>query len=347
MVMDPQNPISRAGGSGYLDTGALTSVFPVTYSLLSADALLMTITREYDIGAPISCALLASGLNDTYLLRTFEGPFILRVYRAQWRSLSEIHYELELLTYLGRKGAPVATPIARRDGDLARGVRAPEGVRQMVLFTHAPGAPARLREADAFAMGRATADLHRMAGGFTSPQARQELDLDALISTPLRLAEPFFAHREAEWLYLRRLARKLKQRIKALAGQGLDWGVIHGDATERNAYVTDSYGATFFDFDYSGNGWRAYDLAAFLMHARKAENAEAVWLAYIRGYLERRTLGEADRAAIPLMLAARYYWGMGIRPANAGFDIGAVLDDAYLDRMVAYLRQWEAERIPD
>jgi Ser/Thr protein kinase RdoA (MazF antagonist) len=70
-----------------------------------------------------------------------------------------------------------------------------------------------------------------------------------------------------------------------------------------------------------------------------------LWEAYLHGYTEQRPLGEEEYEAIPLSLAARHYSSIGLTATVASEDIQAPLDDAYLDRMVAYLRQWEAERI--
>ena len=53
-------------------------------------------------------------------------------------------YELDLLTHLQRKGAPVSSPIPRKDGSFTHLLHAPEGDRYAVLFTYAPGDAALL-----------------------------------------------------------------------------------------------------------------------------------------------------------------------------------------------------------
>ena len=52
--------------------------FPVTHSILSTAALLALVMPDYPIGTPIDCKLLGCGLNDTYLVKTTAGRFILR-----------------------------------------------------------------------------------------------------------------------------------------------------------------------------------------------------------------------------------------------------------------------------
>jgi len=80
----------------------LQYIFPVTHSILSAEALLSEVAAHYDFDTPIACTLLKSKLNDTYLLRTRQAQYILRVYRTRWRSLAEIHYELDWLLHLSK-----------------------------------------------------------------------------------------------------------------------------------------------------------------------------------------------------------------------------------------------------
>ena len=40
---------------------------------------------------------------------------------------------------------------------------------------------------------------------------------------------------------------------------------------------------------------------------------------------------------MPLFLAARYFWSLGLAMINEDEYIGTPLDDAYIDRMITYL----------
>ena len=76
--------------------------FPVSYSVLSRQALLSKVLPAYDIGQRIDCQVLSHGLNDSYLVSTAKGHFLLRVYQAprdlgySWRSESEILAEKDV-----------------------------------------------------------------------------------------------------------------------------------------------------------------------------------------------------------------------------------------------------------
>src|SRR5690348_14712955 len=106
--------------------------FPAIHSTLAGDALLNRILLAYEIGAPRQCKLLQRLLNDTYLVETDPGEsgldkYILRVYRAGWRTESDIRYEIDVLHALDQQGIPVAMPLPRRDGDYLCIVSALEG----------------------------------------------------------------------------------------------------------------------------------------------------------------------------------------------------------------------------
>jgi Ser/Thr protein kinase RdoA (MazF antagonist) len=212
-------------------------LFPVTSSLLSAKALLTEVMTDYALSQPVACQLLRRGLSDTYLVRTLHDPYILRIYRPTWRSVSEILYEMDMLSYLRQHGAPVSAPLRRKDGSFIHGLSAPEGIRYMALFTYAKGEEPSLSAEQGIQMGVAMAAIHQASEGFSSQYARFPLDVDHLIHIPLRLAEPYLRHRPEDVAFLSRLANALSKHILSLAPR-LDWGICHGDGTERNAHIT-------------------------------------------------------------------------------------------------------------
>jgi Ser/Thr protein kinase RdoA (MazF antagonist) len=252
---------------------------------------------------------------------------------------------MEMLCYLSQHGASVSEPLKRKDGLFIHGLNAPEGTRQMALFTYAQGEPPVLTEEQSYQMGRATAQLHQAAEGFTSPHIRFALDVNHLLHDPLRRAKPYLHHRPDDLSFLFTLADVLDKRLHELAPL-LDWGICHGDATERNAHITTDGQVTFFDFDCGGLGWRAYDLATFRMNARKREQGTLLWAAYLRGYTATRPLSPADLEAEPLLFVARIFWSLGIFPATASDDLAEPLNDAFMNRQLRFLRPWAAQQFP-
>lgn len=80
-----------------------------------------------------------------------------------------------------------------------------------------------------------------------------------------------------------------------------------------NNFFTPDGAITVFDFDHSGFGWRAYDLAAFLWGA-PPERRDAV----LAGYEALRPLTAAEKALLPDFLRVRAIWDDG--------DISAMVD---------------------
>lgn len=187
--------------------------FPVTSSVLSAEALRQEVALAYPIGEPLDCKLIRRGLSDSYLLRMAETSYVLRIYRPNWRTVSEILYEMDMLCYLAQHGAPISIPLKRKDGMFIHGLLALEGMRQMALFTYAQGEPPILTEEQSYQMGRATALIHLFSEGFTSSHPRFALDVDHLIHFPLSRALPYLEHRPDDLAFLRTLAEMVLAEI--------------------------------------------------------------------------------------------------------------------------------------
>lgn len=337
--------VAEASDGNRREATAPVAPFPVAYSLLSTEALLAEVARTYTVGRPMDGVLVRSYVNDVYAISTSTGRYILKVYRARWRSSSEIAWEVDALAHLSAKGVAVAAAIPRRDGRLIGTLHAPEGTRYAVLFDHAEGAkPVPPFTAPLYYhFGRAAARMHQALNDFTSVHARVPLDLTYLIDRPLMALRPRLAHRADDWDFLVRFADKVRDCITILAARGLDWGVCHGDMTLDNLHVASDNRVIFYDFDSGGPGWRAYDLPGIYQFGRGAN-----WDAFLAGYTEVRPFGPADLAAVPYFAAANGLWSMGGRVRNWTAWSGAWLStDTYFDEQLAQWREWDAAELTE
>src|SRR5262245_20803247 len=100
----------------------------ITRSILSARALAQLLEQTYSLAA-VQCQLIKAMILDTYRVTTSSGPFILRVYPHDRRTLAEITAELDFLAFLSAAGAPVSVPIPSRNGQRLLEIAAPEGTR--------------------------------------------------------------------------------------------------------------------------------------------------------------------------------------------------------------------------
>ena len=84
-------------------------VTPV-HTVFHKDKLFAALADAYDIGTPSCSRFVSNGLNDTYIVETNRGSFVLRIYKHNWRTEADIRFELELLIHLQNRGIPVSVP---------------------------------------------------------------------------------------------------------------------------------------------------------------------------------------------------------------------------------------------
>jgi Ser/Thr protein kinase RdoA (MazF antagonist) len=321
--------------------------FPVIISTLSPQTLIEEILPGYGIGGVRECKFYSGGFNHTYRVKMVAGEtYYLRAYRPQWRALEDILYELDVLEHLERKGFPAARPVLYKDNRSYCAVEAPEGRRYLALFTEAPGVEVSYaQEPSIFARhyGQAVALMHNSLDDFSSPHHRFQLDLDYFTLQPLRTIQPFLSHHPKDWEYVQHFAATLRKRILELPEEALEKGFCHGDLQGYHANLASDGTLTFFDFDCSGYGYRAYDLAVFLWCCRLQDAVQTRWEAFLSGYQEKRTLQELDVSAAPLFACARYLWHMGVHTQNSpdwGIDF---LNDEYFGSHLTRLRAAEED----
>jgi Ser/Thr protein kinase RdoA (MazF antagonist) len=317
--------------------------FPVMHSVIAPEALVTHVTRFFPVDAPATCELLKQGLNDTYLLRAGKTRFIVRAYSAR-RESSEVAYELALLLHLVSRGVRVSVPLAARDGRHESPIRAPEGTRSVALFSYADGAPMTWSEAAHCRLaGRMLARVHGASDDFVSPHRRRGLDVDYLIDAPLRAVQPLLAHRSPDLAYLEMLGSRLRAHLTHKADAGLEWGVCHGDYGAKNVHAGDAGDeATVIDFDFCGEGWRAYDFAP-MRRSTQDRREERLWDAFVNGYSDVRPVRTVDLDAVMLFRGLRHLAMLGVLAENVDLWGMNRLEDRSLDKWLRFFRQWDAE----
>ena len=97
------------------------------------------------------------------------------------------------------------------------------------------------------------------------------------------------------------------------------------------------------DFDFCGPGWRAYDVATYLGEVRFWEAPASAAEAFLAGYEALRPLAEWERAALPLLEAARHIQAMGTPAMHVNEWGRAYLSDRMIDTLLEAIRQSVAE----
>lgn len=320
----------------------------VTYnhSVVSSNSLLDLVSELYPIGEVKDCRFLVNGLNDTYLVKTSTEQYVLRIYKAHWRTKADILFEVELLNELKGKGISVSSPVPTKNNEYLHDLQAPEGLRYMVLFTYADGEYSEAEDKSEW-FGEEVARMHLAMDDFKSEHTRFEIDLNHLLDEPLQNIRPFLSHRPEDFDYLQTLSVELRSRIEELS-HDLEWGVCHGDLHGGNVHFHEDT-LTQFDFDCCGYGYRSYDVSVYLwnkvMHKEKDAFENKNWTLFINSYQKIKPLSSTELSAIPLFVAIRDIWLMGLHTGNAPIW-GAWQNDHYFNEHIKFLRNWcEAQGI--
>jgi Ser/Thr protein kinase RdoA (MazF antagonist) len=63
--------------------------------------------------------------------------------------------------------------------------------------------------------------------------------------------------------FLEEVAKNTKKKLASFTLEKPQYGVCHGDIYSGNIRVDTNNNPILFDFDFCGNGWRAYDISMY------------------------------------------------------------------------------------
>jgi Ser/Thr protein kinase RdoA (MazF antagonist) len=302
------------------------------YSTILGAAIAHAAEEAYGIGRVTDCTLVQRGFNDVYLLRCDDGDRIGRLSGHRARGPANIEYETAFLAHLKRTGVPVGAAIAGKDGRHWRVFETPEGGRTFALFERLSGHPpiqsfmltgelTQAAERDLRLVGAGHARIHAAGTSYAGPPSLYRLDSEHLLSRPLAwlLATPTVDDAlRFEWAQIgSALTSRLAEREASLSEVS-----CHGDNHGGNTLVSDGpMGeriAAWFDFDDSGPGFLAYDLAVLLWDLLCRTRSPTLdksgltaWSAFVEGYREVRPIPDHDFEAISLFVSIRSIWFLG------------------------------------
>jgi len=314
-----------------------------TYSQLSASSATEFVAVHYAIQEPLVGKFYLLGLHDNYLIEGPEQRYILRIYRNDWRSPEDVHFELELLGHLRQRNAPVAWPICTTNGNLSFHIDSPEGERMAALFHYAEGhAPAAsISTKDCVALGRTVAKIHQETEKFESNHARPDLNLHYLVDDSIEAIKPFLdSHAQ---LYIGGLHQRLSLHWPDIPREAGTFGICIGDVNATNFHLTGDGDITLFDFDQCGFGFRAFEIAKFASSLYPNRMKPALVDAFLNGYQKERLLSHAEYQAIPYFEIVAHIWVLAIHAKNADRIGYKRLEKPFWDRNLEILKELEAQ----
>lgn len=300
--------------------------FPATYSTLCANSLSGLIAKRYPLDG-VKCSLLVRGVGDTYQVGSSQGRFILRVYRSSHRSLSNVEAEVALLLSLRQAAVSVSFPIADRTGNAIQVIDAIEGERYAVLFSYAPGQPAKtLNKTQLSALGQEMARFHQISSNVSLPGDRWAFDKYTTLFHPLERLKSAFTDDEESYRWLMGAVGKVDGYLSAIDTSGFSKGYCHFDFLPKNMHF-ESGRVTFFDFDFMGYGWLIYDIVSFWQHmaldvytGRKSQQAlEDDYAVFLSNYQAIHIISEQELRSVPYLTLGFWLFYMGFHTTHDQF----------------------------
>lgn len=298
----------------------LDDFFPLEVSVLSSNALCAYIKQEYFPKKSLKCRLFYRGLHDIYKIIADNDVYFFKVYRQGVRSIEEIQSEIDLLNHLKASGIKAGYPVIKQDGTFVGQFRTENGVRYGVLYMSVG-----IRE---FNQIEETSELNENLGSYIASIHnawdkcdfvinRPNLDLHSFIDNSMSAVRQFSVIHDFDIDFLEEVAKKVKDKLESLTIEKPQYGICHGDIYGGNIRVDSGNNPILFDFDFCGNGWRAYDISMYAFpfgmgcDLTKLEKREQRKNQFVNGYNKVRTMSENEIKSIELFIPFRRIFNIG------------------------------------
>jgi Ser/Thr protein kinase RdoA (MazF antagonist) len=319
---------------------------PILTSFLNPEALARHIEAAYGF-QQVRCQLITATLRDVYLVESHADRHILIVYRHAQRTRDEIAAEWHFVDYLAEHAIPVAPAIATTTGEQIITLQAPEGVRYAVVTTFVSGQHLRRRPSVEATRryGEIIATMHVLADHAPTAFGRTTQDIAARLDQAILGIRTILGHGLTERAYLEQCGQELHALLQTLPKESPAYGIIHGDAIRANALVGDDGSVTVIDFDWYGQGWRAYDIASYLLTIRGSQDEQPFAEAFLSGYSAVRPLTTHEYRSLPLFEAVRAMLEIGTPALHVNLWGSAYLESFFvqsLERLKRAMQQLAA-----
>lgn len=259
------------------------------------------------------------------------GHFALKIYNPASRTAAEVEWEIDLTLHIIKNGAPVASPVAGKNGSYLQTFVVDDQDLTAVLFEWAAGQKPKPELSTYTLIGEAAARIHNAADTFTSKLPREKYGAYELIDDQLqRMKTPLEESGQYQRVY------ELSERMrKIITNPNLDYGIIHNDLTLDNVHL-DGAILTVFDLDSASQSWRAVEPWGVL---RAAEDRFRAWL---EGYRSMREFSEDDEKAVAAFAIVgdirNVVWKLGFAKSSLGEPL---LQTNELPQVVDEWLEWE------
>ncbi|MFI5139906.1 MAG: phosphotransferase [Sphingobacteriales bacterium] len=314
--------------------------FPATNSTLSPSHLGLFLQDKYNFSATISCSLLKTGINDTYLITDNDTRYVFRVYSLNWRTEKEILEEVRLLNLLRENNIPVSYPLTAIKGNYIQELNAPEGKRSGVLFSFAKGEKLLNIPAEThYKIGEIMARVHQVTLGLSLE--RVVYSPQVILQDSFEQLKKFLPSGTAEMDFMASAQQYLLKEFEKINYQEIRQGAVHLDIWFDNLSIDKGTEVTLFDFDFCGNGMLCYDIAYYILQVNSTEKDESECKlkadAFLAGYESITKLSSEEKRILPMLGVSLYFFYLGIQCRRFDNWSNTFLNEAYLKRFINLL----------
>lgn len=296
--------------------------------------------------------LLCQSENATFLIRSAQARYALRIHRPHYHSRANIESELAWLDALTAQGIEVPQAITTIEGQRVLSLELdPNTQRYAVLFDWIEGSmptvdvnPLAFQQ-----LGEITARLHQHSKHWQAPANFQRLiwNHDSMLG-----AEGHWGDwRHAPYLnpqdhgIIEACILEIKSQLLDF-GQSADrYGLIHADLRLTNLLLNqDRIGV--IDFDDCGMGWFMHDLAAAISF-NEHHAAAPMWIEHwLTGYERIGHISAAEHAILPSLIMQRRIQMLAWNGSHAQTDMAQSLGDQWANQSIRLCKKYLHKQIP-
>jgi len=312
--------------------------------IISNFTLRQLLREKFDL-IGVDTILLMNTLSEVHQINTANSKFILKIYRDQFSSKDEVEGEVELLLILHQHGLNVSSPLPNSNGDFLQIIHAKNELCYGVLYEFAPDIVSYNMDDNQIAtVSREIARMHLVTANLKLRFYRKELNVDCLITQPIRRLKKVFKNLKLDYQQLSDNAQLVRNRIDALDTSLLSYGYCHYDLLPHNYHFNTNGDVTFFDFELSARGYLINDIVSFFAHyflqvmhgLATVEEANHAFFLLIKNYTKVRPINDAEIKAFP-------YFGFAFFLYHLDYDYEHFKERShpnYLTEQVKFLNTW-------
>lgn len=299
--------------------------------ILDTKQITSQLLAAYDLESP-TCKDLGTPTNDVVQVMTEQGHYALKLYTVTTRD--EVQWEIDLILHLLKHDVPVVHPVHGKT-EYFNAFKVNDEERIAVLFEWAAGKKPEDSRDTYTIIGKAAAKIHQAADTFSSSLPHTKYDTTYLIDEQLERMRSMLVKTEQLQRFI-----GLTDRLRSIiSNPALDYGVCHMDLKPDNIHI-DGSKLTVFDFNSSGESWRAIEPYRIL------KLSDDYFQAWLEGYRSVRPFSEADEKAVAafgiLGDIRSIVWDLGLAISSRGEPL---LQPSDLPKIIDGWLEWERDKI--